>query len=271
MKIKLIISLLLLSIGILSAQTITKPKKTYKYIHPYNDTLWRKNEIGFGISAPGLSDAFVKKNKDIFDCNIQYKRLFTKSNAFRLGVNYYSESTGNDNTYVNPATLGSFNNLDTITTRATEYTSNKSAYINFGYEHFFGKKRIKFIIGSDIIVGFNKNTTQVLYNKYVTKVDTLINGMLIYSYKEINNSSNINGAYSSNGVSYQTYNTDFLIGLKPFIGLRANISNRLAFNFYTSFYLTYTDNFKSDITERRSNLNFDINGLVSEVSLFYRF
>lgn len=262
MKTKLILSLLILSIGILSAQTITKPKKTYKYIHPYNDTLWRKNEIGFGISAPFLSSTLYKGLKNI-DINIQYKRLLTSRDALRFGINYNE----NGNQYYTTTTYIphlDFKDNDSIPYSSTDYNHNQSAYLNIGYEHYFGKKRVKFIIGSDLVVGF-KDYTYYHSNQYAAvrsdTIGNLVTNTIVYT-------ENLNNYHLFNLPLNHDYS--LRLGMKTHIGARFPISNRLIFNFVTSITMGYEHVFNKNYTYK-DHYYVDLSGIVSEVSLFYRF
>lgn len=268
-----LVCILIVSIHVLPAQTTTSTKKVHKFLKPYNDSLWQKNEIGFGISAPVLSNAFVRNKKDIVDCNIQYKRLVSPNNIIRLGLNYFHSNYGN--TYGVPSgfisTSNQFINSDSFKQLSTEYNNINNGYLNIGYEHLFGKKRIKFILGSDITLGYSNVATSKTYDYYSINIDTLSQNTYQFTYSNIEVWQEQNGYFVSRKDMTQNTTHSFLIGIKPFVGLRANLSNRLAFNFYTAFHLNYTDNFSSDRNSRSSRLNMDIHGIVSEVSLFYRF
>ena len=262
MKNKLILCLLTLSIGILSAQTTTKTKKSYKYIHPYNDTLWRKNEVGFGISAPLLSSIVYKGLKNI-DINIQYKRLLTRRDALRLGINYNENgSKYYSTTSFMPQLV--FKEIDTLPYSSTSYNHNQSVYLNLGYEHYIGKHRVKFIIGSDLVIGFKDNTNYYSNEYAIVRTDTIGNSVtttIVYNEKLDNNFFHnypLNHDYS------------IKVGMKTHIGARIPISNRFIFNFNTSITMGYEHVFNKNYINR-NNYFVDISGIVSEVSFFYRF
>ena len=124
---------------------------------------------------------------------------------------------------------------------------------------------MKFILGADITVGF-QDYMNYRENIYAIYSEDTIGGNIVSSFTKI---TSIN---STPNYFFTRPNHDYSIkvGFKPFIGARIPISNRLVFSFNTSINVGY-ERILSPNVMYKDHFFMDFSGVVSEVSLFYRF
>jgi len=219
----------------------------------------RKNETGFSF-IPAVVVALGGSTAYESNFAVTFRHFMNEKNAFRLkpSVSYFDEHARDISEVIEL----------TDSTRVTEYkTTNISASpsVNFGHEYHWGKKKIKWFAGCDVFYNFRKQEYNI-FTIYATKDTTsLASGIIYYSTDSIKSSK----ISESNRHS---------IGIAPFIGFRVIINEHWAISANTSFNSgpgftnqnIYDDNVflrKEEWTE----FNFEMIGLISDLSVIFRF
>ncbi len=225
------------------------------------DSAFKKNEfalntlpllIGAAGGSPGLSNF-----------NLLYRRNFDKKWSFRLGVGAVLRNTYNYYAY-------NYNLLSyTDSTQIREfYTSHNKpeVRVTVGAEYNWGKRKVTWYTGADIFAGHFKK--QDLNYTFLFELD----------------SATATGAgpqwemdFDSYAITEWTDSRNYTFGISPFIGFKAPLGKRFGvsvqsglnfFFMYTSADRIYPDP-QTDATY--VSYNFELPGLINEVSLRYRF
>ncbi len=219
-------------------------------INAKNPVPLKRNEIGLNVLPPILLLAGVNSAQTKY-FNATYKRFLSERNALRVtaGVNVFNTPT-NPN-IIKSTFVGGGLTLNKVTTTSTPINVQGS----LGYERVMGKRRLKHVIGADLT--YNYVNERVLSEYYGTK-DTTINNIQMSDYIRIDTGRTVKNNYVHK------------FGITPFYSIRYPITKRWLlttsvranFQMYKRKVDGYPDMTISD---------FNLNGLLSEVSLFYRF
>ena len=131
------------------------PKKAKKERQPPMwDTLYHKNELSLNVSLPlsFLIQGDVGKGA----LGLTYLRAFTKRDLLRVSARHNYEVTSKSSTNLTdwrPSFDTIFLLSDHVITETSEYYNYNSPDIRIGYEHRFGKRRVKGILGMDVLFG----------------------------------------------------------------------------------------------------------------------
>lgn len=210
----------------------------------------KRSEIGLNILPPFLLLSGVSSANPKF-FNATYRYLLNERNALRIvsGINVYNSNyTGNQNIAVS---MGNGLTVYQISSSRTPL----NVLSGIGYERILGKHKLKHVIGCDLT--YNYVTTVVSSNYYGMK-DTTYNNVRHAEYIPIDTGRAITSRYFHK------------IGITPFYSLRYELnskwlvvaSTRLNFQYYQV---------KNENYPKASLFDFNMDGLISEISLFYRF
>ena len=173
----------------------------------------KKDELG--TAAPIMFSYGLPKSGIAYHIEFNYKRYINKKNAFRIGSSNIFTNITNYKKYVEPL---SFN------IEKEKYSCFENDF-SIGFEHSFGNRKTKFILGEDVLLGYKRDHFQ---SRYTNK-----NFILIKSADYFANYFKL-GIALNLGVEY-AITPKFAIGLKakPEFVLLNELLNK-----NTSFYST---------------------------------
>jgi hypothetical protein len=152
-----------------------------------------------------------------------------------------------------------------------ESTRNSRHSVRTGYEYRLGNRRVKGILGIDLINGIEVNNNAVVYDYHYSGtfyIDTSAHYSTLHAGID---TTVINWGTSRHTLSY-------VIGFAPVIGLHINFSSRwsLTCSMFYDFFWNFP--FKTDYTGVQGialappgGLNVDVESLFADVSLTYSF
>lgn len=217
----------ILCLTLSSVQVLAQTKKE-KIVHPLIQDITNRNELSINV-APVVTMFMGDHNLPKNLCfSIGYNRNFGRNHYLRTGIKIVTESlptAGNDhsvNTFYNSITydtsstqqLSSFNDVATV--GYSNHFSMKTS-INIGYEHLFGRRRTRFLLGIDALAGFSYQTANGFLTDY-----------------QVTYTLDSTGRYNANVLGSsdrykQVTSINFHFGFSPRIGLRYEVSKRIAF------------------------------------------
>ncbi len=229
----------------------------------------KRNEIGVNIApfVSGIMGASTYSPK----FSVLYKRVIKEKNAFRVSASFQPDS------YYNVGeNYGIISYTDSTQLRRYYMNDDRGKLqANAGYEWRRGKKRIKYFWGADLIGGYHKQFSWISDQYYkleknypyptTTGTDTL------YHYTIDTDKP---------GMIVKTEETQYYyVGLSPFAGLTCPLTKRfilsaqIGFDAYMAFGKYRVDDHANSIysTSDITMFEFNMPGLVNEVSLNYRF
>jgi hypothetical protein len=211
----------------------------------------KRHEIGLNILPPFLALTGVSGgNPQYF--NITYKYFLNERTAFRTtaGIIVF----GNHNIYGNQTETVIKTN--SVTINKTKYTQNPTNIQgSIGLERILGKRKLKHVIGFDLTYNYQNQRENISYFKITDSIG--INNEKIQMWQNIDTGRVVTNTY------FNKY------GITPFYSVRYPITEK--------FILTSSIRFNLQASQRRYNgltynsFDFNMSGVISEVSLFYRF
>lgn len=225
-------------------------------------TEMKKNE--FGLSLNSISIGFLGGSTEYKEeFAITYRHFLSEKSALRIRTSAEIRYGGG----------GFFRNYDseiismtdsTQLNRVTYYDYSPIFLINAGYEWHWGKKKVTWFTGGDLVYGLTSSN-----NKYNTE-----------SWKLKKDSTSTFSYYELDSVIY-TYRyptSQKLYGISPIVGLRITLGKHWGFSLQSSFLLsisklkreTYLNELLSD-NDEWWQLDFDFRALFSDFSILFRF
>jgi|ERR1043165_800847 hypothetical protein len=248
----------------LSSQAEELPAKHKRQrMPPQWDTLFYKNELSLDGGLP-LGFLLAAKTGE-GSVALTYLRALTKSNFLRVGIRHYfmEEYYHSDNLWKALYTT----TIPYLTITDKNYTMN-APDVRFGYEHRFGKRRIKCILGVDLTLGVEIENTSYFnqfYEPHQT-VDSL--GQTAYYFTEHN---------ASFEERYPTSRqVNLKIGAAPFCGMFAHLSKRFSlracvmYDLYWSHMLSFTS-YNSTLLPGGDSFKINTWAIVGDVALTVHF
>lgn len=237
---------------------------------PEWDTLFYKNELSVDLRVPvGFLLNFSTGDNVVFGAT--YLRAFSKSDFFRVSTrhriwNFYEQRNSfsenlpihNESSIIN----------DSVVTISHRWYNYYSPDLRLGYEHRFGKRRVKAIIGIDLILGAEIEKQEYNYDYYQLQFITNAAGETNLAVKEIERDLRFT----------ETKAVNLKVGGTPFVGMLVHISKRFSFRALAMYdlYLSHNLSFNSNNSTRFPpndnvfNLNFN-NGLIAELGFTAHF
>lgn len=209
------------------------------------------HEIGVNLLPPLLFISNANGVQPKF-FNATYRYLKNEKHAFRVtaGINVYN--SGGFPSFRTDVVLKS-NNFTIYKNTSDGTPANFMGGI--GYERIFGKRKLKHVIGCDMTYNYVGRRTSVDY--YGLK-DSLVNGNLQREFVPIDTGKTIVHKY---------YNK---VGIAPFYSIRYELSSKWLITASTRVNLQYSQMTYAGYPKIAS-FDFNASGLLSELSLFYRF
>ena len=230
---------------------------------PQWDTLYFKNEISLDVSP--VIDFLVGDIKGKPSFGITYRRFFDKNDAIRLstrhGIDNYSSTTdqfykGDPLTFnYTPSALLRVG--DTVLQSTYRQTNYYSPDIRIGYEHRFGKRRFKCMLGLDAIIGIERIKNYEENNYHVLQAFTDSLGTRYY----------LSPTGSPFSQFSQPINTTLKVGLSPFVGVQVHLSKRFSLNASTMFDLFWS----IPISNNTGGLNLMGDAILADIGLTVHF
>lgn len=219
--------------------------KTDKSVKP------KRHEIGLNILPPFLALTGVSGgNPQYF--NTTYKYFLNKRLAFRTTAGIIA--FGNNNLCGNQTETVIKTN--SVTVNKTKYTHDPTNIQgSIGLESILGKRKLKHVIGFDLTYNYQNQRENISYYKLTDSIG--MNNEKIQNWQSIDTGQAVINTYINK------------YGITPFYSVRYPISKK--------FVLTSSMRFNLQASQRRHggltyySFDFNMSGVISEVSLFYRF
>lgn len=208
----------------------------------------KRNEIGLNILPPVLVlSGVTKANPQLF--NITHRYFFSEKLCFRSTFGVYVFNNKNEDQIMVSKTNSTSINLNNY----SSYPANFQG--GLGLEYIFGKHKLKQSIGFDLTYNYVNIRT---HQNYFMLTDTVTaTNEKFQTYKQIDTGAKVINTFLHK------------YGITTFYSLRYPISKRLivssGIRLNTQYYQNKIGNRKFD------QYDFNISGILSEVSLFYRF
>jgi len=134
-----------------------------------------------------------------------------------------------------------------------------------GYEHRFGKRRVKFVLGLEVLFGIEKwEKLKSIYKYETTQYFDTTRANYLY----------IPDFDFSSFPSTITYNTlSFMIGVTPVIGVNVNLTKRwtLSGNFLIDQFWTIPFNYSDEIVKEDSKGYGTLQSPLTDISVTFNF
>lgn len=211
----------------------------------------KRHEIGVNILPPFLLLCGGYGNQPKF-MNATYRYLLSEHNALR--------ATAGVNIYNSPSPLSFQKEAVSMTNGLVIYentTSNTPSnfMVGAGYERIMGKRQLKHVVGFDLTYNYVDETR---ITDYYGMKDTLINNITTKEFVRIDTGRTVTHRYCNK------------IGITPFYSIRYALNKNWLLTASTRLNFQYYQ-VKSEKNPTTSQFDFNTSGLISEVSLFYRF
>lgn len=195
-----------------------KPKKERR--PPQWDTLYFKNELSLDIGWP--VDFLLSSNVQSGVLALSYQRALTKRDFLRISTRhgFQNTSTTTDNILDNTNSLppANFQVPDSVFTKTGKTYRYYSPDIRVGYEHRFGKRRIKGILGMDALFGAEIEHTSYQYRYFKPELVSNGAGGATITMTEIIRNPQLAVAN----------NVNLKEGMAPFVGMFVHLSKRFS-------------------------------------------
>jgi hypothetical protein len=199
-----------------ATDSVKKPKKERR--PPMWDTLYCKNELSLDVGAP--ISFLLKPSNQNSAWALSYQRALTKRDFLRVSTRHsfeHSFTSANNlddstNTYILPLT--NYNLHDSVITQTSKTYRYYSPDIRIGYEHRFGKRRVKGILGMDVLFGAEIENTTYQYRYFKPEIVTGGSGNTSVLLTEITRGPEF---VSSRSINLKE-------GLAPFVGVFVHIA-----------------------------------------------
>lgn len=209
-----------------------------------------RHEIGIGILSPFLMIVGASDFNERYT-NLSYRYRINQNQAFKvlIGNAFFNSNENRIGQDMIQATSGQTIYIN------KQYRTPSNFQIGFGYEYIFGKNNLKHSLGIDFIYN-NKFNTE--YTNYFLEKDTL----------------NANGVKSIFGEKIDTGAVTLSRNYNKF---GANFSYNLRYEFTKKWLITSSFILNYRVYRRKVNntmvgiSDFNINGLIADISIFYRF
>lgn len=227
-----------------SKKKIKKPRPA-----PQWDTLYYKNEFSLDISPAVAFVAGAINNRESF--GFTYRRFLSKRDAIRVGTRHgvYIYSYRYGDVYgpsLSPDTMRTFGVGDTIAYSRYYQTDVYSPDIRIGYEHRFGKRRFKLMLGADAIIGLEKVNTIDDESYFV--VDTYNDSTgTVYYWQRLGGP-----VFPYRQPSRHLY---LKVGVSPFVGVQVHLSKRFSLNASFLMDIAWNVPLKGERTNEGISLN----------------
>ena len=220
----------------------------------------KKNELSINtIPCLGVLIASESENNRF---SIGYKRNLNERSALRISLAVDIVKNSFYNSFSNDKIILSTDSV--LIKRKTELQNYVSPHLNIGYERLFGKRKLKWFYGGDIVIGYFK--TLVLEREMILHRDT-IKGTAGW----------LEDQFDSRTVS-RTDSKIFSVGLSPFFGAKYPLSKRFSISAQIGVAMSYNTAAVSEIgSGSKKNYQvstFDFNespGLLNDISIVYKF
>jgi hypothetical protein len=222
----------------------------------------KKNEAGLN-TAPFIT-MFLGAEMYHPKIALSYKRIIKSKNAIRASINSLSETYINSN-YKNYYIISQTDS--TQLRRNYENTNGNKYQVNIGYEWRKGKKKLKYFFGNDLIFGYAGEKHRTYDENYILQ-------------KTIIGKDTLNQFYLDSSITIEYSSTRYLYaGISPFIGLYYPLSKKFVLSIQTGADILFSigrvrtkDYIKNETSEVRvSTFDLNMNGLINDLSLVYRF
>ncbi|GEM_PF-1374505 len=184
------------------------------------DSLYYKNEISLDVS-PVIVGLLASNIGETESFGITYKRFFSKRSTLRVGYRLTSVI----NSYERIQHLGyqvlTGDSILLKTTEANVSELSRWQTLRAGLEHRFGKRRLKFVLGFDLLLGIEKWEVNERNEIYTAKQHIDSSGI----------EQNLTPKYEYLSMTDYTYNAlSFVVGITPVVGLNIDLTKRWSLN-----------------------------------------
>lgn len=209
-----------------------------------NDPIQFRNEISINIGP--MVSLYTSGQLPLTTVSTGYSHNFGKNHYLRVGVkvlpvrkdNNYGNFFGNSYMMSFSASDSVIHDTISIGSLATQ-TIKASVYI--GYEHLFGSRKTKFLLGADLFAGFTHYSASESLRNYdvVYTIDTVHGGYNAYL-----------SAIGTSATNIEVFG--FHAGISPRLGIRYDASSRATFSmvFAPLFYVDLNTYSKTQVEQK---------------------
>lgn len=236
----LITSLLLTGVLTAKAQDSLKPKTAYPA---------KKSELGISVITPAIMVLGATDFNERYT-NLTYRYFLSEKHTIKpfVGMSFFP-----------PPSLGYPRSVSAANSSTVYMMSNATTPTNFqvgvGYEYVLGGRRLKHLIGADLLYNNKFTREEILYYRETDSVD--VNGKVGKVTTPIDT-----------GRSVKTNNYD-KIGLNLHYTIRYEVSKRWLIT--ASAIMSNKYYIRTSKNGQASNFDANFIGLVSDISIFFRF
>lgn len=211
----------------------------------------KRHEVGLNILPPFLMLAGASGGNPHY-FNFTYKYFLNERLAFRTtaGIIVF----GNNYSYSNQTET--VVKTSSVTINKTNYTHDPTnVQGSLGLEYVFGKRKLKHVAGFDLTYNYQNRRENISYYKLTDSIGS--NNQKIQNWQNIDTGRAVINTYINK------------YGITPFYSVRYPITEK--------FILTSSMRLNLQASQKRYNgitytsFDFNMSGIISEVSLFYRF
>lgn len=220
---------------------------TLRISHPFNEN---RHEIGLGILSPFLMIVGATDFNERYT-NLSYRYRYSEKHSAKVMIgnaffNSNENRIGKDMIRATPGQTIYINR---------QYRTPSNFQIGLGYEYMLGKNKLKHMLGIDLIYN-NKFHTE--NTSYFLEKDTM-NGSGIKSvFAEM-----IDTGAVTKSRNYNKFGANFSYSLRYEFSRKWLITSSFILNY--RIYKRREDNVTVNVSD------FNINGLIADISIFYRF
>lgn len=266
---KTTLSILFVTIVAFAQGQVPAIKKVKKVRPPAQwDTLYFKNELSLDVGLP-LAFLFSGQPPEAGSVALTYLRAVTKRDFIRIGTRHRFEENNwtEDNLPAFPNQSSTPGVYPSVIVKTNKSFSSYSPDLRIGYEHRFGKRRIKGIVGADISLGAEIENNNYSYQYFQPQTVTDSTGFTqVYIMPiDIDPQLQIRGWRSVN----------FKVGVAPMAGMFAHLSPRISLRVLAmmDFYWSHSVAFSGDaeFTKPADTFKAGSTAIIGEAALTVHF
>jgi len=225
--------------------------------------LKKKNEISIN-TAPLFRVLLNASSSEATRFSATYKRNLNCHSALRLSI--MADMMNGDNYYTHPWNDVIILQTDSVMIKQSQVAPGYvSPHINIGYERLFGKHKLQWFYGADLLVGYAQNKS---YLQNTTLIRDTAQG----------SSAWVERYDLKADVVSKTEKKIVSVGISPFFGAKYPISKRFSLSAQVGFDLTFRHEdltiTKGSFIDKLNVSSFDFNsstGILNDISLVYKF
>jgi hypothetical protein len=226
-----------------------------------NHSFFKKNEVSVN-TAPVFKQLLTTGGSGSTRFSIGYKRYLNEKSALRFSL--MADRIDNAVYNIHERSVIILNSDSVLIRQETVSPPYFSPHINIGYERLFGKRKLKWFYGADLVLGYSQNKT---FKQNIVLYRDSTQGSTSWTEKE----------YRPEIVARSTTKT-FFMGVTPFFGVKYPLSKRFSVSAQVGVDAIFRDQRVTDVSQGKNVHShfstFDFNqdtGFLNDISIIYKF